>query len=50
MCIFDLLKLEFRQQGIHYRIAYRIVKDKIQVHVLHIGTSENFYSELKRRI
>ena len=46
----DFRKVELRQQGIHYRIAYRIIEEKIEVHVLHIGTRENFYAELKRRI
>ncbi|MCZ2846296.1 MAG: type II toxin-antitoxin system RelE/ParE family toxin [Candidatus Bathyarchaeota archaeon] len=46
----NLLKLEFRQQGIHYRIVYHIVKEKVEVYVLHIGTRENFYAELKRRM
>jgi len=46
----ELLKLEFRQQKVHYRIAYRVVKEKIEVYVLHIGTRENFYAELKRRL
>ena len=46
----DFRKVELRQQGIHYRIAYRIIEEKIEVHVLHIGTRENFYAEFKRRI
>ncbi len=46
----DHVKIEFHQQGVQYRVAYRIVKEKIQVYVLHVGTRENFYAELKRRI
>ena len=46
----NLLKLELQHKGIHYRIAYRINEEKIEIYILHVGTRENFYDELKRRI
>ena len=46
----NLLKLELLHKGIHYRIAYRINEEKIEIYILHVGTRENFYDELKRRI
>jgi mRNA-degrading endonuclease RelE of RelBE toxin-antitoxin system len=45
----SLYKLEFRKQGISYRLAYEIFQQEIQVQVIHVGTRENFYDELKRR-
>ncbi len=46
----NLLKLELQYKGIHYRIAYHINEEKIKVYIFHVGTRENFYDELKRRI
>lgn len=46
----NLLKLELLYKGTHYRIAYRINEEKIEIYILHVGTRENFYDELKRRI
>jgi len=46
----DLYKLEFRYQQIHYRIAYSINQQRVEIYILHVGTRENFYNELKRRI
>ncbi|PKM79581.1 MAG: plasmid stabilization protein [Firmicutes bacterium HGW-Firmicutes-14] len=46
----NLLKLELKHKGINYRIAYQINEDKIEIYILHVGTRENFYDELKRRI
>lgn len=46
----DLFKLEFRHKGIHYRIAYSINQNRVEVYVFHVGSRENFYDELKRRI
>jgi addiction module RelE/StbE family toxin len=46
----NLLKFELQHKGIHYRIAYQINEDKIEIYILHVGTRENFYDELKRRI
>lgn len=45
-----LNKLEVRHRTIEYRIVYKIVKERIEIHVIHIGTRENFYSELRRRL
>lgn len=36
--------------GVEYRIAYLIIEDRVEVRVLQVGTRENFYNELKRRI
>jgi mRNA-degrading endonuclease RelE of RelBE toxin-antitoxin system len=36
--------------GVEYRIAYQIKEQEIVVVVLQIGTHENFYKELKKRI
>jgi mRNA interferase RelE/StbE len=36
--------------GVEYRIAYQIKEQEIVVVVLQIGTRENFYKELKKRI
>jgi len=44
------LKLEMTVKGVHYRIAYRVNEEKVEIYVLHVGTRENFYNELKRRI
>ncbi len=46
----DLFKLELRQQGINYRIAYSINQNRVEVYVFHVGSRENFYNELRRRI
>ncbi|HBL51585.1 MAG TPA: plasmid stabilization protein, partial [Firmicutes bacterium] len=45
-----LNKLEVRYRTIEYRIVYKIVRERIEIHVIHIGTRENFYSELRRRL
>lgn len=39
-----------RASGVEYRIAYQIKEQEIVVVVLQIGTRENFYEELKKRI
>ena len=36
--------------GVEYRIAYQIKEQEIVVIVMQIGTRENFYSELKKRL
>jgi mRNA-degrading endonuclease RelE of RelBE toxin-antitoxin system len=40
--------LHFKINGVHYRIAYRIIKDKKRIDVVLIGPRENFYQRLKR--
>lgn len=45
-----LMKINIRQQTIEYRIVYKIVEARLEVHVVHIGTRENFYNELRRRL
>lgn len=39
-----------RVEGVEYRIAYQIKEQEIVVVVLQIGTRENFYAELKKRL
>lgn len=39
-----------RYQGTHYRIAYEYLPDDHLVRVIMIGTRENFYHKLKRRL
>jgi len=46
----NLLKLELLHKGIQYRIAYQVNEKRIEIYILHVGTRENFYDELKRRI
>lgn len=36
--------------GVEYRIAYQIEEQEIVVVVIQIGTRENFYEELKKRM
>ncbi len=37
-------------KGVEYRISYQIKEQEIVVVVLQIGTRENFYEELKKRL
>lgn len=46
----NLRKLNVRRQNTEYRIVYKIVREHIEIHVIHIGTRENFYDELRRRL
>ncbi|HCE86717.1 MAG: Cytotoxic translational repressor of toxin-antitoxin stability system [Parcubacteria group bacterium GW2011_GWC2_44_17] len=43
-------KYAFQHQGVAYRIAYEIKKDILLIVIIIIGTRENFYKELKRRV
>jgi len=45
-----LLKVEFYMQGVSYRIVYEILQYRIQVKIIQVGSRENFYEELRRRI
>ncbi len=36
--------------GVEYRIAYQIKEQEIVVVIMQIGTRENFYNELKKKI
>jgi len=36
--------------GVEYRIAYQIKEQEVVVIVMQIGTRENFYAELKKRL
>ena len=49
----DLLELysyHLNVIGAEYRIAYQIKEQEIVVVIMQIGTRENFYNELKKRI
>lgn len=43
-------KWAFQDRGIQYRIAYEIFEDRVEVKIILVGTRENFYKELKRRL
>lgn len=43
-------KYVFRCNGIAYRVAYEIKSTELIIAVIMIGTRENFYKELKRRV
>ena len=45
-----LYKVEFKCLGVQYRIAYTISEIINEINIIHIGTRENFYQELKRRL
>ena len=40
--------LHFKLNNVHYRIAYRIVKDEQRIDIILVGTRENFYRMLRR--
>ena len=46
----DIRKWVIKDQGIQYRIAYEIYEDRVEVKIIRVGTRENFYEELKRRL
>lgn len=46
----DIRKWVIKEQGIQYRIAYEIYDDRVEVKIIRVGTRENFYEELKRRL
>lgn len=46
----QLFKLSVRQRKVEYRIVYKIIENRLEVHVMHIGTRENFYNSLQRRL
>lgn len=46
----QLRSLKFQSSGVHYRIAYQVVEKKKEIQVIHVGTRENFYKELRRRV
>ncbi len=43
-------KYAFQYKGVAYRIAYEIKQDVLLIIIIIIGTRENFYKELKRRV
>jgi addiction module RelE/StbE family toxin len=45
----ELRKLNIYHHKTEYRIVYRAVDSRGEIHIIHIGTRENFYNELKRR-
>jgi len=46
----DIRKWVIKDRGIQYRIAYEIYEDRVEVKIIRVGTRENFYEELKRRL
>ena len=44
------MKWIIKDQGIQYRIAYVIYENRVEVKIIRVGTRENFYEELKRRL
>ncbi|MEK9165307.1 MAG: type II toxin-antitoxin system RelE/ParE family toxin, partial [Patescibacteria group bacterium] len=42
----DYWKYPFTDKGTHYRLVYKIDKNKLLVFLIIIGTRENFYKEL----
>lgn len=47
---YNLFKLRYFSSGVHLRIIYRIMEQEMQVLVLLVGTRENIYKVLKRRL
>ena len=45
-----LYSYHLKVADVEYRIAYQIKEQEIMVVVLQIGTRENFYDELKKRL
>jgi len=45
-----LYSYHLKAAGVEYRIAYQIRDQEIVVVVIRIGTRENFYGELKKRL
>jgi len=46
----NLFKLSYFCSGVHLRIIYRTMEQEMQMLVLLVGTRENIYKELKRRL
>lgn len=46
----DIYTRPIYYQKVQYRIAYTILEEIITVEIIHIGSRENFYKELSRRI
>lgn len=46
----DIRKWVIKDPGIQYRIAYEIYENRVEVKIIRVGTRENFYEELKRRL
>lgn len=44
----EVLKYPLQFNGVNYRIAFEIYEEEKLVGIIHIGTRENFYKELKR--
>ena len=40
----------FKQNNIHYRIAYRTIENEKRIDIVLIGTRENFYQKLRRAL
>ncbi len=46
----DFYKLEFTQAGVSYRVAYQVFLKERIILIIYLGTRENFYRELKRKL
>ena len=44
------LSYHFSYQGTRYRIIYKIIKEKLIILIILIGSRENIYKRLKRRL
>jgi mRNA-degrading endonuclease RelE of RelBE toxin-antitoxin system len=45
-----LRKLQFSCNGVQYRIIYQVNDSEMEILIVIIGTRENIYSELKKRL
>ncbi len=46
----QIRKFNFRESSVQYRLVYKIYQAELTIVILLVGTRENFYRELKRRI
>jgi addiction module RelE/StbE family toxin len=46
----DLYKLKFSDSGVQYRIVYSVDNRNVVICLIMVGTRENFYLKLKKRL
>ena len=46
----EVRKINFKVSNVQYRLVYKIYHAEYNVIVILVGTRENFYQELKRRL
>ena len=46
----DYLSYHFKVSNVEYRIIYKIYKNELVVLIILVGTRENIYKQLKRRV